>query len=51
VRALAADRGVFAWPSPMATGDPDIQRLELGVGDATCAFSAADVAAIIASLT
>lgn len=50
-RALAADRGVFAWPGAMATGDPDVQRLELSVGDATCEFSAADAAAIIASFT
>lgn len=50
-RALAADRGVFSWPGAMTTGDPDVQRLELAVGDATCAFSAADVAAIIASFT
>ncbi len=51
VRALAADQGVWAWGQAMSTGDPDVQRLELSVGDATCAFSAADVAAIIASFT
>jgi threonine aldolase len=51
VRALAADRGVFAWPEAMTTGDPDVQRLELSVGDATVGFSAGDVAAIIASFT
>jgi len=51
VRALAVDQGMWAWPSAMATGDPDVQRLELSVGDATCAISAADVAAIIASFT
>lgn len=51
VRALAADRGVFAWPDAMTTGDPQVQRVELSVGEATCAFSPADVAAIIASFT
>jgi len=49
VRALAANQGVWAWGRAMNTGDPDVLRLELSVGDATCAFSAADVAAIIAS--
>lgn len=51
VRALAADHGVFAWPAAMATGDPAVRRVELSVGDATCVFSAADVAAMIATLT
>jgi threonine aldolase len=51
VRALALDRGVWAWGEAKSTGDPSIQRLELSVGDATCAFSAADAAAIISSFT
>jgi threonine aldolase len=49
VRALAADRGVFAWSSAMATGDPDVLRVELSVGDGTCEFSASEAAEIIAS--
>jgi threonine aldolase len=51
VRSLALDQGVWAWREPKSTGDPDVQRLELSVGDATCTFNAAEVAAIIASFT
>lgn len=51
VRALAADRGVFTWPSVKTTADPDVQRVELSVGDATCSFSPSDVAGVVASLT
>ena len=51
VRVLAADRGVWAWDKAKTTGDPDVMRLELSVSDATCEFSAADVAAIIACFT
>src|SRR5215472_297599 len=51
VRVLAADHGVWAWDKAKNTGDPDVMRLELSVSDATCEFSAADVAAIIASFT
>lgn len=51
VRVLATEQGVWAWDKAKSTGDPDVLRLELSVGDATCAFSAADVAAIIASFT
>ena len=49
VRVLAAHQGVWAGDKAKNTGDPDVLRIELSVGDATCAFSAADVAAIIAS--
>jgi len=51
MRALALDQGVWAWGEAKSTSDPEVLRLELSVGDATCAFSAADVAAIIASFT
>jgi threonine aldolase len=49
VGALASQQGVWGWGEAMATGDPEVQRLELSVGDATCEFSAAEVAAIIAT--
>jgi len=51
VRTLAAAEGIWAWPKMMRTGDPGVQRVELSVGDATCAFSPADVAAIVGSFT
>lgn len=51
VRVLAADQGVWAGDKAKNTGDPDVMRLELSVGDATCEFSATDVAAIITSFT
>jgi hypothetical protein len=34
----------------MPTGDPGTQRVELAVGDATCALSPAEIRAIIAAL-
>jgi hypothetical protein len=46
-RRVAAAR-TAARATTITTGDPDFQRLELRVGDATCALSAADAAAIIA---
>ncbi len=51
VRALAADEGIWAWGEAMETGDPGVQRLELSVGEATCAYHPADIAAIVASFT
>lgn len=50
VRTLAADQGVWVWGQPMETIDPEVQRFELSVGDATCDLSADEVAAIIAAL-
>ena len=47
VRALATEQGVWAWGDAATTPDPQVQRLELSVSEATCAFSAAEVAAII----
>jgi threonine aldolase len=49
-RALAAEEGIWAWPSAMTTADPARQRVELAVGDATCAFAPEEVAAAIAAL-
>jgi len=51
VRALAAEQGVWTWPRAMTTADPGVQRVELSVGDATCALSAAEVAGIVAAFT
>ncbi len=49
-RMLAESRRVWTWPKAMTTGDPSVQRVELSVGDATCALSAAEVAETVAVL-
>jgi threonine aldolase len=51
VRALAADQGVWTWQHASPTDDPGVQRVELSVGDATCALSPAEVAGIVAAFT
>jgi threonine aldolase len=48
VRTLAAGQGIWTWPQAMTTADPGVQRVELSVGDATCAMSAAEVARLLA---
>jgi threonine aldolase len=50
-RALAEQKGIWTWPESVATADPAVQRVELAVGDATCAMSVSDVAASIIALT
>jgi threonine aldolase len=50
-RKLAAEQRIWTWPKAMTTGDPDVQRVELSVGDATCALSPDQVRDIIATLT
>ncbi len=49
-RRLAAEQGIWTWPKAMATGDPGVQRVELAVGDATCALAPARIRGIIATL-
>src|SRR5215472_10013872 len=49
-RALAAERRIWSWPRAMTTADPSVQRVELAVGDATCALTPAEVAAAVAAL-
>lgn len=50
-RALAAEEGIWTWPRAMTTADPAVQRVELAVGDATCALGPDEVAAAVAALT
>jgi len=50
-RRLASDSGIWVSLEPPATADPNVQRLELSVGDATLGFSAAELAGIFAGLT
>jgi threonine aldolase len=40
-RSLASERGVWTWERAMTTIDPQVQRVELTVGDATCALGVA----------
>jgi len=49
-QALAARERIWAWPQAMTTADPSVQRVELSVGDATCALEPAEVAAAVAAL-
>jgi threonine aldolase len=51
VRTLAERDGIWTWQQAMTTTDPAVQRVELAVGDATSAMSAADVAEVLAALT
>ncbi len=50
VRSLAADQGIWTWPQATPTVDRGVQRIELTVGDATCAFSAIEVAEVFGAL-
>jgi hypothetical protein len=47
---LAAEQQIWAWPKAMTTGDPGVQRVELSIGDATCALEPAQVRDIILAL-
>jgi threonine aldolase len=49
-RRLAEQERVWTWPEAMTTGDPGVQRVELSVGDATCALSAPEVRDVLAAL-
>jgi threonine aldolase len=50
-RKLAAERKIWAAPPrPPVTADPSVLRLEISVGDATCALEPAEVREIIAEL-
>jgi threonine aldolase len=47
-RDLATEQGIWTWAEPATTPDPAIARVELSVGEATCGFTAAEAAAVIA---
>jgi len=49
-RALAAEQRIWAWQHAMTTADPCVQRVELSVGDATCALEPEEVATAVAAL-
>jgi hypothetical protein len=47
---MAAEQGIWVWPKAMTTIDPGTQRVELSVGDATCALEPDRIRDIIAAL-
>jgi len=49
-RRLASSRGAWTWPQAMTTLDPGVQRVELSVGDATCALDPDEIRDLIAAL-
>jgi len=49
-RKLAAERQVWTWPKAMTSSDPGVQRVELSVGDATCAMDPAEIRDVVAAL-
>jgi threonine aldolase len=48
---LAREQGIWTFPRAAATAAPDVVRLELAVGDATCELAPDQIAAIVAALT
>jgi len=50
-RRIADDEGLWVWPKAMRTPDPDVVRVELSVGRATCALDPATVTETLADLT
>jgi threonine aldolase len=49
-RRLAEQDKIWTWPTAMTTGDPGVQRVELSVGDATCALRPDEVRDIVTAL-
>jgi len=47
-RRLAEEDGMWTWAQCFATGVPQIQAVELPVGDATCALTAAEIRNVVA---
>ena len=49
-RRLAAEQQIWTWPGAAVTVDPGVQRVELSVGDATCALPPEQIRDIITAL-
>jgi threonine aldolase len=49
-RRLAAEDGIWTWPQGMPTDLTDVQRVELPVGDATCALSLTEIIDVLSEL-
>lgn len=50
-RRLAREQRIWVWPRAMTTADPRVQKVELAVGDATCALPPGRVRDILTALT
>jgi threonine aldolase len=49
-RRLAEEEGLWVWPQASPTADPQVQRVELGVGRATCQLDAETAADALRAL-
>ena len=49
-RRLADEDGVWVWPQPTPTADPEVVRCELTVGRATCRLTPEEVVAALVAL-
>ena len=49
-RRLAEEQRIWVWPQAMTTADPRVQKVELSVGDATCALPPDQVRDVITAL-
>ena len=47
---VAREQGVFTWPASMPGHSPSARKVEFTVGDATLAFTPAEVAAVVGAL-
>ena len=47
---LAAETGLWLWPSAVPTGDPDVVRTELTVGSATLRYKPDFIAGTLSEL-
>ena len=47
---LAEEEGIWTWPQAQTTPSPNVQKVELTVGDGTMAFSPEEAAAVVARL-
>lgn len=50
VKQLARTELIWTWPHGAPTGDPAVQKVELSVGDATCALTPTEIRDAIAAL-
>jgi threonine aldolase len=50
IRSVAEREGVWTFRGAASTGDPRVQRVEIGVGDATLRLAPEEVAAVLARL-
>jgi hypothetical protein len=49
-RRIAEEQSLFTWTGSVATDSPSVRAVELTVGDATLAFTPAEVARVVQQL-